>query len=291
MSENQETIVAGSSPVTDSSGSLFSTTDYVAPVEETTENVGTSENVAPEGAGQNQAEQSADTQTDESVESTQKESEIRFDKHPRFQQLIREKNEYKQMLSELKKEIEELKQSRTQQTAEDKFDLQSIDTEKLLELQTENPKEFLELVTKSVREQVINEVKTEQERALQEKAERERENAYVKYAEEHPDVLEMWENGTLQKFLEENPHHNIISAHMYLTQSNREAELRKQIQAELEEKYRQRQIVRENARVLSNTPSANYNVASPDPEISNTKQAGGLATVLARRLEAMRKQR
>jgi hypothetical protein len=294
MSENQETIVTGSSPVVDSSGTLYSTTDYVTP-ETTLASEGSVESTTPEGNQDSivQNEQSADSNSEnvgnpESSKDDEKMEDVRFDKHPRFQQLIREKNEYKQMLSELKKEIEELKQAKTENKG---FDPKQLDTEKLLELQTEDPKAFLELVSKSIREQVVNEIRAEQEKMLAEKTEREKENAFIKYAEENPDVLEMWESGVLQKFLEENPHHNIISAHMYLTKENREAELKRQIEQELEKKYRERQVVRENARVLSNTPPANHNVIMPDPEISNTKKAGGLATVLARRLEAMRKQR
>lgn len=276
--ENNETQPTGSSPVKDSSDSLYSTTDYEEsepepePETETDEN-----NTDTEPAGEESEAPEEEPKPDE--------DNVPFHKHPRFRELIKERNELKEMLE---------KQNQTQPSEEKQAEgdstydkLMNMSDEELLELNTEKPREMLNMMTEAIRNKVTDEVRQEQQKN---EIESKTMNTYEQYAEENPDIIDMWESGELKNFLEKNPAHNPISAHMYLTRESRENELREKLEKEIAEKYSNRQTARDNARVLSKTPAADYKQES-SPELKDTKSNGGLAAVLTSRLEAMRQKK
>jgi len=275
--ETEETIneqVPGSSPepVRDSTDSLYSTTDYDEPASEEEE-----EEESTSADEQDQEEQTAGDETEEKGE------EARFDKHPRFQQLIKERNELKKMLEQEQGKKPSEKSADEPEEGSTLQKLMNMSEEELLEMNAEKPKEFLGNMVDAIREQV----KHEQTQAQHEQRTM---NTYEDYAKDNPDILDMWESGELQAFLDENPAHNPISAHMYMTQEKREQEMREKIEKELADKYEKRQTARNNSRVLSRTPPADY---KPDktPELKDTRKHGGLNSVLASRIEAMRQNR
>lgn len=219
----------------------------------------------------------------------------RLDKHPRFQELIREKNELKQKLAELDARV--TTGAKPPEPVKPAYeDLSTLGDEDILNKFNEDPKGFLANFAKQVHAEVKNDLMQQQDLRDQERQaqlqEQQTRSTFEKYSKENTDFLEMWNNGDIPKFMEDNPGHNAISAHQLMTAQKRIDEAVQTAVKEAEERVTKNyQLKRTNAVLGSTAATPGRGVPRVPPELKDPKAYGGVTTVLAQRLAARKAQR
>ena len=226
--------------------------------------------------------------TDEEIKGKEEvkpvESDLdRFDKHPRFQELIQSQKMNKQEIADLKAQLSE------QAAPEDpKYkDIAGMEDDELQDWMVENPKEYQSNLAAQIREQVAQGIKeeltrdTEQERVYK---------TFDTYAADHKTFDSMWDSGELQDFISKNPGHNAISAHMAMTQENRINEAVEAARKETEATVIKNFQAKQGAKVLGSGPASTGTTQGQiAPELKDPKKYGGVNTVLAARLAERRR--
>ena len=279
MSDQTETLNdAGESsqPEPVQSEELISTIDQPIPVEKSDEESSEeTQNTEPE----TDAEESDDDQDPKEAEK-----EPPFHEHPRFKELIDEKNALKEQLAQLAAKQSQQATPTPDKSSADYEDIGAMTAEQVQDRLDEDPVGFLANFAKQVRTEVQSEILGQIEQRDQERFQQTQEEAiareYQAYAKDHPDFETMWDSGDIEKYMNEHPGHNAISAHMILTQEAREAELLRKAEAKIQKNLK----VKKSAQVLPSGPSSSGRVSGKTPpELSDTKKYGGLAAVLAQR--------
>ena len=235
-------------------------------------------------------------------DATSEGDETRFDKHPRWQQMLQEREQAKQTADQeriarakLEGELEALKR---QPPAEkppvktDYKDITALTAEEIAEWQATDPKGF----AANMYAQVKAEAMTQMQESL--KAEREQEKnrisiekTYKEFEDKHKDFKPMWDSGEIVKFIEANPGHNPISAYQAMTYENRMEKAIEEARAkaikETEEKVNKNWQAKRTARVLGAGPSGT-GTETEDKELKDVKTQGGIYNVLAKRLDRLR---
>jgi len=232
--------------------------------------------------------------------------EDRFDKHPRFQELIQGRKEDSETIKNLSQQLETVMKIIGGKTPDAKAtdaaatddkptipykDITQMSKEQLLEWQEDDPHGYAANLYAQMLHEARGQLKREQKetstRTEQETRTESIKKTYLKYAEKNPDFNPMWKSGEIQKFMGENPGHNAISAHRELTLEKVLTAEREKVAKETEARVIKNFQAKKNAQVLDGgggrTPSPNEN-----PELVDTKQHGGLITALANRLKASR---
>ena len=112
------------------------------------------------------------------------------------------------------------------------------------------------------------------------------------YREKNPDFDKMWKSGEIPKFMQANPGHNAISAHQMLTMDARIKEAAEKAAKETEAKVLADVKAKRSAQVLGGGPAVTGGGAKDvDAALQDTKQHGGKAAVLARKIIELRKGR
>ncbi len=216
-----------------------------------------------------------------------------FDKHPRFKQLISEKNELRNEVQRLKEQYEALSKPSNQNDAGDKAPpaanlFADMDNDKLLDEFNTDPKGFLSNLVTTVQRQTLDSFNNEQQRMSYDKAIVE---TFKDYAKKNPDFDDMWESGDIKAFMDKNPGHNAISAHQMLTQENRIKAAAEEAAKKAREDTIKEFKIKRNAAVLTGGPSAPVPTGGIPDELRDTKKFGGRTNVLAQRLAALRASR
>jgi len=160
---------------------------------------------------------------------------MRFDQHPDWQRMMRERDEARQEAQRIKEERirleaerDFLREQRRQPAQEEPLpykDTSRMSAEDLAEWMTTDPKGYHDNLVIQAREQAKREVRMaleqSEQRRLQESREASIRRTYEKYEKENPDFKAMWDRGEIQVFLEANPGHNPISAHQTMTMEAR----------------------------------------------------------------------
>ena len=279
------------------SGDLISTVDMAMPIpketpsEETQKTEETDE--SDKGAEDAKTEE---TKADEKEEV--KSEDLRFDKHPRFQELITSNRAFKAQLAQQAEQIEALKAIPEKKEPEYN-DLGMKSNEELTEMFEENPRTFLQDFAKQihaeVRSEVLSEVQGEIAASREAEERKSIEATFNNYAQDNPTFDDMWDSGKIQNFMDKNPGHNAISAHMALTkETDTQAAIDEAVAKALkdaETKSDKSQKAKKNAQVLGSGPASSGHAVGQIPvELKDTKKYGGLATVLASRSLARTKQ-
>jgi hypothetical protein len=142
-------------------------------------------------------------------------------------------------------------------------DMSILSDEDLLNWMEEDPQEFVKNLAAQIKSETIEGVSG----MLQDRAELQKKNDITKkinstfetYAKKNPDFDKMWESGELKKYMDENPGHNAMGAHMAL-------KLTKRIQ----------------------DTKAKQAHPQNDPRLHDVKASGGLTRVIADRLNERR---
>lgn len=220
----------------------------------------------------------------------------RFDQHPRFQQLIQERNELRDKITKLETKLEMLEDQATgtdegeEGGPVDYKDLTGLSKEEILDWQAEDPLGFAANLARQIRDEVSKEIRNE---ILDELSKKDYESqiieTYNNFAKDHPDFDEMWNRGELQKFIENNPGHNAISAYYVLKAEKDKENIQKQIEEAVAKAVKQKEEemianfkAKRNLSVLGSGPSSG-SLPNDDNELKNTKTSGGLIATLARR--------
>ncbi len=200
-----------------------------------------------------------------------------FHEHPRFQELI-------QSNRELKAQIDALKTQRTQQPEQPKFkNIMAMSEEELFAGLNENPRDFLvnfatQLKTELDQERAMETQEHTRQATLNQMAE-----GFERFFTEHPEAKEQWEQGELKTIMDQNPHHNAISAFYEknfnsMVQAREEAarkDEREKVMSELKAKGR----VAPAAKVPG-SPTPNPRMS---PELKDPDKFGGTESVLLKR--------
>ena len=235
-------------------------------------------------------------------DATSEGDETRFDKHPRWQQMIQEREQAKQTADQeriarakLEGELEALKR---QPPAEkpivktDYKDITALTAEEIAEWQATDPKGF----AANMYAQVKAEAMTQMQESLRAEREQEKnrisiEKTYKEFEDKHKDFKPMWDSGEIVKFIEANPGHNPISAYQAMTYENRLEKAIEEARAkaikETEEKVNKNWQAKRTARVLGAGPSGT-GTETEDKELKDVKTQGGIYNVLAKRLDRLR---
>jgi len=268
-----------------------------------------------EGDTEKDGEGEEDTEPAGDAEGEQEEK--RLDQHPRFKEVIAQKNEAKERaekaereFANLKREIDTLKQSvqrpvqRRQDTGPTYSNLMDMEDGELVDMMNESPKAFLQNLAQQIHHEISGEINknfSEKERKQQTK------QILSDYAKGNDDFVPLYEKGELQKFINANRHMglNLISAHKLLTGEKKEAEAKaslekkiKDLESKLEKEVKNaeekgRQKAEENFRAKKSLKSTKASPArrsgNDDNELKDTKTTGGRDRTLYQRLLSKRK--
>jgi len=236
-------------------------------------------------------------------EKPKEEDTTRFDKHPRWQQMLQEREQAKQVADQeriararLEGELEALKrQPAVEPPPTPKLnykDVTSLTADEIAEWQATDPKGFAANMYAQVKAEAIRE--TQAALKAEQSAEQSRasiERTYKEFETKNPDFKPLWDSGQIVKFIEANPGHNPISAYQAMTYDTRMQkaieEAKAQAAKEAEERVNKNWQAKKTARVLGTGPSG-AGADTEDKELKNIKEQGGMISVLAKRLDRLR---
>lgn len=217
----------------------------------------------------------------------------RFDKHPRFQELIKDRDTLRQELASIKGKLEVLTPKETAEAKAEPLPFIDITTkskEELLEWQEDDPKGYAANLYRQMLHETRQTLKAEQAQLQKTTSVQQ---TYANFEKENPDFREKWNSGEIQKFMEAHPGHNAISAHMALTEKSRVESEKAKVDAavakavkEAEERVTKNFQAKRNAQVISEG-GAIKEIGTPD-ELKHPDKYGGPTATLALRLERLR---
>jgi hypothetical protein len=213
----------------------------------------------------------------------------RFDQHPAWQRIIQERDALKSEMAELKTKVETVKPVHPTppppaiETLPYK-DTSKMTREEIIEWFEDDPVGYQANLLAQAKHEVISSLK-------QEETQRSRiqtiEKTFNDYADKNPDFNKMWESGEIEKFMQANPGHNAISAHMIMTGDKKIQEATTKAAKEAEDKVIKNFQAKSQARVISEGGGIRAAGAIP-VELKDTAKYGGQTSVLARNLEQRR---
>ncbi len=235
-------------------------------------------------------------------DATSEGDETRFDKHPRWQEMLREREEAKKAVEQeriarakLEGELEALKrqtQVEKPPVKADYKDITALTAEEIAEWQATDPKGFAANMYAQVKSEAL--MKMQEDFRAEREAENKKvsiERTYKEFEDKHKDFKPMWDSGEIVRFIEANPGHNPISAYHAMTYETRMQkaieEARTKAIKETEEKVNKNWQAKKQARVLGTGPSG-PGADTEDKELKDVKSQGGLYNVLAKRLDRLR---
>ena len=220
-----------------------------------------------------------------------------YHKDPAWQRIIKERDDALKTADSLTSRVDALEKGPAK-TDSKIIDIDTLTDEEIAEWQNDDPKGYANnlklLVTSQVRESVKSELAAETEQQKMDKT-------FDSYSSDNPDTedgtgfVQMWESGKIRTYIEQNPGHNAISAHMKLTEDSKTLSRQEAIDKGIAEgvaKEKARLAAENKARMrttgLGQGPA--YSPTTDESELKDTKKKGGLTTVLADRLRKRRQQ-
>jgi len=244
-----------------------------------------------------------ETPPEKGAKPKEKGEETRFDKHPRFQQILRERDEARTEKARLEGRLEALEKRIEQRgeepTYKDILKMSDAEIRQALDPEEGNVKGFLANFGRQVEAEVMSglegklftkeDVESQINNALEETGRTSKiEQGYEKFAEKHPDFDDMWVNGELQDYVEAHPYHMPISAYYALTEGKSEETLQAKIDEavekavkETEQRVRTEMQAKRGAQVIGSGPSSVRKSAEADARLKESKKFGGTNKVLA----------
>lgn len=239
--------------------------------------------------------------------------DFRFDKHPRWQEMIKERNAERERAIALEAELkahkelverfrEQQKQPETkvEKPAKDyeaefrkldkALDIGDIDiNEHRLQsgrLFREQAREEAKALAESRVGEVLKEYQAKEQQRLEEERQRSVRDKQAKWLSENPKFNELSKDGTLERIRREDPFglHDDYSAYLVWKASEEKAAAVK----EAEEKLLANLKAKRDAQTLASGPSATPSEPR-DPAMKDSKKFGGRTSVLAGKLAAMRR--
>ena len=213
-----------------------------------------------------------------------------FNEHPRFKELINQKNEYKakaEKAAALEQKVAQYEQNQRDQQAQQKPQYENVlkwQDEDIIDKFTNDPKTFL----KKYGQQLFHEFQDQQGQAYQQQQQKNtQQRAFQNQAEffnEDPAAAEMLNNGQIKTFLADNPGHNPISAFYAIAgEAVYQGKIDEAV-AEAKTKLTNELKAKGNAASFSSTPGSKTINPSSRPEIKNPDKFGGRNAVMLKLL-------
>ena len=234
----------------------------------------------------------------------------RFDKHPRFQELIKGRKEDSETIKNLSQQLDTVmkiiggkapQDGKPPVVEDDKpiipyKDISGMSDEELHEWQEDDIKGYeanrLAQFVHEARMILKGEARENAQRSEQETLQESIKKTYQEYEKDNPEFRKMWDSGEIGKHMKDvlqktGRRIDAITSHELLTREKVLTAERAKTAKETEDRVIKNFQAKRNAQVLDGgggrTPSPNEN-----PELVDTKQHGGLMSVLASRLKGMR---
>lgn len=202
----------------------------------------------------------------------------------RIRELVDENKNIKEELATLRNQVSTRQPANQEQPAKPNFkDISAMSDDELREWQEEDPKGYASNLAKQIAyENQQNLSNTMNENAIR--------ATYASYAKSHPTFGKMWDTGEIQKFMQENPGHNAISAHQLLTSTKQtQAAVEDAIKKEREKWEKDLKLKGGISGLGSNAPKGGSAPVN-DAAMKDSKKFGGTSSVLlARHNERVRK--
>jgi GrpB-like predicted nucleotidyltransferase (UPF0157 family) len=240
-------------------------------------------------ADYSEASSGADTDTGDEGDTSQKtdSDSDRFDKHPRFQQLIADKNQMAQELAELRGQLAGITQMQGKQGGDEKkdkpyIDITTLEPEKVREWQDEDPIGFHRNVAMQQYHEIMERVEKKQDeyaRKVEAQTTQAKKEAALKdWVNKNPEFTKKYNSGELQKFISANPLYdgNLIGAYHAL-------EAQKQM-GKVCERLEQAVANKQGLRPLTNAPPRKVLSPEKDDRLKNPAKYGGANAVLYQRM-------
>lgn len=248
--------------------------------------------------GKAESEVSDEDAGKEKLEAGKADDEVpeEFHKHPAWQRVMRERDEAKGAANLLTERVKALETTSPQKAESEKestklVDIGNLTTEELLEWQNDDPKGYMQNLLSFATKDIKESLRTE----FAQKAQEEKVDAtFDAYAKENPKdkggngFVQMWDSGQLKTFMDANPGHNAISAHMALTAKSRTDLAVEEAVAKTKKEMTKQQQARVVTDGLGGAPG--YSPSTEDQGLKDTKKRGGKISVLADRLLKRRQQ-
>ena len=232
----------------------------------------------------------------EEDKQTEVEKPSRYDLDPAWQRILKERDEAKQEKTDLQRRVEELEKAK-ESLPKDIVNIDTLTNEQIAEWLEDDPKGYatnLEKLYRHNAQSLVRSAIEDYDKTIKERQEQSKvDNTFDSYAKKNPPnesksgFLEMWDSGKIQAYMDENPGHNAISAHMALTEEVRLASAVKAAVEDAKKKMTKENQARIRTDGLGHGPA--HKTGKDDDELSNTKKKGGTVAVLAQRLARMRK--
>jgi hypothetical protein len=214
-----------------------------------------------------------------------------FHKHPAWQRIMAERDEARRIADEVRRApAAPVAPMSPPPVAEEPLPFKDINTlseEEIAEWQATDLKGFnSNLKAQAVWESRQALQKEVQQREVMGKVQRTLED----YKSKNPDFDDLWNKGELQRYMETHPGHNIISAHMALTEESRvKAAVDAAVKAATDKQLADFKA-KQQTRVLGSGPAGAPSTGE-DTRLKDTIKHGGKVTVLADKLRNMRQGR
>jgi hypothetical protein len=131
------------------------------------------------------------------------------------------------------------------------------------------------------KQEILNELKAE-------KSSNSVKETYDNYVKDNPDFTTMWKKGEIKAFMDKNPGHTAISAHMAMTLDRKIKDAAEKSAKETEAKVLANLKAKRSASVLGGGPGVPTG-AKEDDELKDTKKHGGFVALAARKIALARK--
>ncbi|MHC4310889.1 MAG: hypothetical protein ACYSW3_00275 [Planctomycetota bacterium] len=240
-----------------------------------------------DGVPADQATGKGDGDADPTDAAKGKTTDDRFDQHPRFIELNNRVKAAEAVNATLRQEMDAVKQGKPGEPKEGDTKLPFKDTsgmpeEELLEWMQKDPKGYHANMEAAMEHRLTEKFTKHMEK---QSFESQVDTTFTSFAKENPEFDAMWDRGELQRYMDQNPGHNAISAYQMLTQEARMKEATEKAVADAEKTWNANLKAARESKVLSAGPSsAGAGAADKIPaELQDTKKHGGLTSVLANR--------
>lgn len=229
------------------------------------------------------------------------EENTRFDQHPRFQQLRKERDDERKARERLEAQMEILTKvvdapPDVEGGKKDDLpyrDIGQMTEEELAEWQANDPKGFADNLAAKIKHDLLVDMQRQSEATSRRNA---TEQTYARFAEKNPDFRSRWETGEIKKFIERNPGHNPMSAYHDIISEDREKSVQTRIdeavakaKTDTEKEVLARIKSKQKANVLGAGPAITPVRDEDASSLNDTKRHGGKVTVLANMLQSMRR--
>jgi hypothetical protein len=273
-----------------------------------------------------QAEKDAQAEADAKAEQDRKDKEAegqkekefttRLDKHPRFQQVIKDRNAARDAQRGLEKtvtilqaQVETLTKTLGGDTrGKGRSMIMDLPDEQLRERFDADPRAVLAEVARQVRDEVTEDITEKLEKrigaslgAIKEEDDRAQMEMYFNgFRKDHSDFDKFFDSGQIEALMDENPAHNPLSAYYELAAKEASKtdvdKLIKEAVAKAVKETKEKTIAEIRAKGGARTlggPSSQHAPASEDEnlELKDTKKGGGLLSTLTKRSLAREERR